>query len=529
MALAAHKLEHHHPQAAYEEAPVAVGYLRVSSDHQAEKNLSIPSQERLIQEYAERQGFRLLRYYRDDGESALSAHRPGFQEMVAATKPDPPPFTKILVWKFSRFARNREDSILYKAMLKRRGVEVVSISEPVDDTPTGKLLEGILETVDEFYSLNLAHESLRGMVENARRGYRNGGNAPFGYRLVPVTDERGNRKSKLEVDEVEARLVRRMFEMVTQGHGLKAVAMALNREGAQTRTGAKWGSGQVSSILNNEAHIGWTVFNKKDRKLPGKVNRPRSDWVIVEDTHEPIVDEELFNAVQERLTSRRTRNSPPARSGSSWLLSGLVSCGQCGAAFGISDYGRKKAYRYCQCITYIKKGREICPGRRLRVDHLEAAVIGRLKDHLLTDANLERIAEDLNRVLEQMSERGADRLSRLRRANQEVAKRLQRQYEALEAGAVNVDEVGERIRALQAEREALAKEIEELGRVKSSRGLKVNVDDLKQYRKQLFEVLRGDGIDEQRAFLGQFIRRAVVGREKVKLIYTRLSKNSSYN
>jgi DNA invertase Pin-like site-specific DNA recombinase len=523
MALPAHRLDSHDALTAPVVAPVVVGYLRVSTIGQSEKDLSIASQERLIQEYAERHGYQLLRFYRDEGESALSSNRPGFLEMVAATK-QAAPFEKILVWKFSRFARNREDSIVFKAMLRRRCIEVVSISEPVDDTPTGKLLEGILETIDEFYSLNLANESLRGMIENARRGFRNGGNAPYGYRLLPVTDERGNQKSRLEVDEVEARLVRRMFEMAAQGHGVKAVAMTLNQDGARTRSGARWGSSQVSAILNNEVYLGHTIFNRRDRSRKGKVNRPRSDWVVVKGTHEPIVDERTFAAVQERLASRRTRNSPPARSGSSWLLSGLVSCGQCDAAYGISDYGRNKAYRYIQCITYVKKGKEACPGRRLRVDHLEAAVIERLRGHLLTDENLERMTEDLNGVTEQMAKRGADRLSRLRRASQEVAKRLQRQYEALEAGAVNMDEVGERIRALQAEREALAKEIEEVGRQKDAKGLRMTVEDLTRYREELFEVLQGDSIDEQRAFLGQFIHKVVVGKEKVKLVYSGLTR-----
>ena len=189
MTLLAHRLDSHDALAAPEGVSVVVAYVRVSTAAQSEKDLSIASQERLIRDYAESHIYHLLRIYSDEGESALSINRPGFQDMVAAAKQEPPPFSKILVWKFSRFARNREDSIIFKGLLKRRGVEVVSISEPVDDTPTGKLLEGILETVDEFYSLNLAHESLRGMIENARRGFRNGGNAPYGYRLLPVTDE----------------------------------------------------------------------------------------------------------------------------------------------------------------------------------------------------------------------------------------------------------------------------------------------------------------------------------------------------
>ncbi len=110
-------------------------------------------------------------------------------------------------------------------------------------------------------------------------------------------------------------------------------------------------------------------------------------------------------------------------------------------------------------------------------------------------------------------------LRKWRRASQEVAKRLQRQYEAIEASAINMDEVGDRIRALQAEREAIAKEMEEVGRQSGATGFKVNVEGLKRYREELFEVLQDDSVDEQRAFLGQFIQKVVVGEEKVKVVY----------
>src|SRR5581483_3362586 len=109
-------------------------YARVSSEKQAEKDLSIPAQLKALRDYALRRGWDIEREYIDEAESARSADRPKFQEMVAAAKQKNPPFNVILVWKLSRFARNREDSVLYKALLRRNGVDVVSINEQIDET-----------------------------------------------------------------------------------------------------------------------------------------------------------------------------------------------------------------------------------------------------------------------------------------------------------------------------------------------------------------------------------------------------------
>ena len=126
---------------------------------------------RALRDYAEKHGYLVAREYVDEAESGLIADRPQFQRMLdEASKPEAP-FKEILVWKFSRFTRKREHAVAFKSMLRRRGVRVVSITEQADDTPTGKLLEAIIESVDEFYSENLAQEVTRGMREAASRGF----------------------------------------------------------------------------------------------------------------------------------------------------------------------------------------------------------------------------------------------------------------------------------------------------------------------------------------------------------------------
>ena len=115
-------------------------YARVSSQGQADKDLSIPAQLKALREYAIKKGGTVTAEFIDEAESARSADRPKFQEMIYAAKQKICLFDTILVWKFSRFARNREDSILYKKLLRKHGIDVISINEPIDDTPSGHLM-----------------------------------------------------------------------------------------------------------------------------------------------------------------------------------------------------------------------------------------------------------------------------------------------------------------------------------------------------------------------------------------------------
>ena len=156
-------------------------YVRVSSDKQ-DVELSLSAQLKAIKEYAAKNSHRVKRTFLDEAESGRTANRPAFKEMLALAKLKDPPFEAILVCKFSRFSRSRADSITYKTLLKNRGIDVISINEPVDESPAGQLLEGMIESIDEFYSANMGQDIKRGMKENASRGFFNGSRPPLRFR-----------------------------------------------------------------------------------------------------------------------------------------------------------------------------------------------------------------------------------------------------------------------------------------------------------------------------------------------------------
>ena len=248
-------------------------YARVSSDRQ-DVDLSVSAQLRALRDHARKNGYMVVGEFVDEAESGRIADRPQFRRMIdEATKPEAP-FREILVWKFSRFTRKREHAVAFKSMLRRKGVRVVSITEHADDTPTGKLLEAIIESVDEFYSENLAQEVTRGMREASSRGFWISSHAPYGYNRVMVQDGPKKRPT-LEIDPDASRIVKRMFDMAEAGDGTLEIIRTLNNEGIASPRGKLWARTSVHNILTNEAYTGTLVWgaNAKDNADPVRVEK----------------------------------------------------------------------------------------------------------------------------------------------------------------------------------------------------------------------------------------------------------------
>ena len=207
------------------------------------------------------------------------------------------PFDVILVWKFSRFTRKREHAVAFKSQLRRKGIRVVSITEQAEDNATGRLLEGIIESVDAYYSENLAQEVVRGMREAASRGFFLGSNAPFGYRKVKVSDGVKERPT-LEVDPATAPVVREVFEKSLRGGGLKE----LNDRGITNR-GKRWYKGTLHYVLRNEAYTGTAVWGKASK------GQEAQDPVRVEGAWPALVSREMFDPVQEAMSERAPKGA----------------------------------------------------------------------------------------------------------------------------------------------------------------------------------------------------------------------------
>ena len=406
----------HHPL-----TPAAL-YARVSSDRQ-DVDLSVAAQLRALRDYAEKNGYSVAREYVDEAESGRVADRPQFREMIEQGSRPNAAFQVILVWKFSRFTRKREHAVAFKSMLRRKGVKVVSITEHADNSPTGKLMEAIIESVDEFYSENLAQEVVRGMREAASRGFFLGSKAPFGYKRVKVNDGAKERPI-LEVDPATAPIVKEMFESSLRGNGLKEICRELNDRGITNR-GNRWYKGGLHYLLTNEAYTGTAVWGRISK------GEKAQDPVRVEGAWPALVSRDLFVAVQQAMRERAPAVQRPARVGSKFLLSGLLRCGVCGRPY-IGQGAKSGQYGYYICGTLFREGAGTCSARYLNAPRVEDFIVEKIRERILTE---ETIVELVTLVVEEIDAMAGELAGRLEVIGAElldVRKRLQRLYEALE-------------------------------------------------------------------------------------------------
>ncbi len=494
-------------------------YARVSSERQAEKDLSIPAQLKALKKYALGRGWDVVAEYVDEAESARSANRPAFKDMITAAKNKVKPFDSILVWKLSRFARNREDSVIYKSLLKRRKISVVSMNEHVDESPAGSLLEGIIEVIDEFYSANLSQDTIRGMKENAARGFRNGGTVPFGYRSS-VESHGGSSKSKLIPHEREAPIVKRVFELAARGQGAKLIASSLNAEGLRTRHGRHFHITGINNMLRNEAYVGTIVWNRYSKRLGTRQGRDDSEVIRVPDCHTPLVDKDVFEEVQAFLTSRRPSVTHSGRLNSRFLLSGLAHCAQSGSpAIGVN--GKFGQYLYYRCSGRLRKGATVCKGSAINAEKLEAFVLDRIRENILTKETLTKLIDLAEEELSLYKRRAISRLDRLNREAESIEEKLGHVYAALESGTVDIDDLAPRLKELRArQRELDAKKDEALDEMNQRGDSLPDPIAFRHHLGELKELLQSASFLERKTFLGSFIRRIDFNKQEVGIEYT---------
>ena len=303
-------------------------YIRVSTEDQAE--LSPEAQKRLLLDYAKKNDIIVSKDF-IFSESVSGRHvqkRPEFQRMIATAKQPSHPIDVILVWKFSRFARNQEESIVYKSMLKKDRVDVVSVSEPLIEGPFGSLIERIIEWMDEYYSIRLSGEVLRGMKEKALQ---------HGYQTTPCLgyDAVGHGKPFV-INEAEYAMVSYIMDLYdNQNMDETAIARRCNDLGYRTKRGNPFERHTVDRILENPFYCGTVIWN----------------GVEFEGAHEVRLSIERFEKRQELIASRKRPIKARNVSTCKHWLSGLIKCSICGATL---SYTGSNACPYFQCWKYAK-------------------------------------------------------------------------------------------------------------------------------------------------------------------------------
>ena len=353
---------------------IGSAYIRVSDERQDE--YSPDSQLKKVREYAAKEGYFIPDEYvfYDDGISGKSAKKRGdFNRMIATAKEKDHPFDKIYVWKFSRFARNQEEAIVYKNLLRKEGVTVKSVSEPIPEDHFGSLIERIIEWMDEFYLANLSVEVQRGMEEKVSRGEPIS-TAPFGYI---------NAENTYEPDEESgaADIIREIFQRYADGEKQRSIAVSLGQRGVRTKEGKMPENRWIDYILWNPAYIGKIRYSLEGSRAVSKRDYDSEKIVIADGNWKPLISMELWDKVQEMLHAQKRSYPKFAKRQQpiDYMLKGIVRCGCCGATLAMSAAVSGKARtRTMQCCNYSRG--KCHTSHSITIPRIEAAFMKGLKD-----------------------------------------------------------------------------------------------------------------------------------------------------
>lgn len=418
----------------------ALVYLRVSTARQATKNgeaegYSIPAQREACLRKARELGAEAIEEFVDAGASARSADRAGLQALLDRVRVGD--ISYVIVHKLDRLARSRIDDAEIATVFHLAGTTLVSASEQIDDSPSGTLLHGIMAAIAEHYSKNLSHEARKGMAEKARRGGTNGV-APLGY-LNSVEKIKGVEVRTVIRDEDRAHHVVWAFEQYATGDwSIAALRDGLAERGMRSRTtrrfaGGPLNSSQVHRILTHPYYKGKVVFN----------------GVLYDGTHEPLVDDALWQRVQEVLESRRIAGDRSWRH--SHYLKGALTCGRCGGRIGYgSSKGRGGDYDYFFCLGR-HTGRTDCDLPYLPVAETEEAVTKRWASVRFTDDQIAEFSQRARDDLHRSAESGSRLIADQRRRLAELEHHQQKLIDAYMANALSVEVLKERQERVEVE------------------------------------------------------------------------------
>ena len=463
----------------------AVIYARYSSSSQTEQ--SIDGQLRVCNEYAERLGYKVINEYVDRAKTGTNTNRPAFQNMIADSEKGQ--FQAVIVYMVDRFARSKEDSVIYKAQLRRNGVKVLSASEQISDSDEGYLIEGLLEMFAEQYSTKLSKRVKLGLQESVRNGNFTGGIILYGYKVE---------NKKVVIDKEKAPIIRYAFEQYAKGVPKKVIVNDLNTQGHRTNRGGKFTINSFQNTLSNKKYIGETYFN----------------GVLLDEGYPQIIDNALFDKVQNKLAQNKRT---PAATGETvnFMLYGKAYCGNCGSNMvGVSGTGKVGTrHYYYACSTRYKL--KTCDKKYEGKIRLEDWIIENVQKYILSKESAELIAD---RVLEEYARFiNTGSVNELQKRIKSIDKKLDNIVEIMMAGTKNPDiinKLDEKANDLTLEREVVEAEL-------SKMMLAVNLPHTKEDIIKYFEMFsQGSYLDKdyQMRIIDRIINSIFIYDDKI-LIY----------
>ncbi len=463
----------------------AVIYARFSSANQQET--SITGQLRVCNEYAERNNIEIIDTYIDRAFSGRTDKRPQFQQMLEDSKYNK--FSAILVYKIDRFARDRYISAVYKKQLRERNVEVISCTEHIEKGANGVIMEGILESFAEWYSINLSENIKRGITENTRQHLCLGGPPPLGFKFVD---------KKFTIDENNAKIIKMIFNMFADGKGKQEICRYLNNNGYRTIKGRKFRLQYIDKILRNKKYAGYYIV--------------KSSNIEIKDAIPKIIDEEIFNKCQYILTHKTIHHKSVGK----YILTDKLFC-QCGGKMiGSSGYGRHgKLYKYYRCNNKCSEN--------IPKDIIENKIIDLTINHILSEKMKKQITEKVFEFYDKAKKE--DDTKHLKDKIKENEKKINNLLTSLENGIYS-ESIKERLNGLEDENNNL---YENLKKIEHSKSRRVSKEDIKRTLDSFSSFDLKDE-NERKNLIDIFIKKIELSENKIKIQYKLGDeKTCSYN
>lgn len=389
-------------------------YCRLSRDDHngSSESMSIANQRQFLVDYVAEKGWTLKECYIDDGYTGTNFDRPDFKRMIQDAETGK--IDCIITKDLSRLGRNYVKSGYYtEEYFIEHNIRFIAINDGIDTANENNDIAAFHHVLNEFYPKQVSKKVRQVKKKNAELGKFMGSQAPYGYMKSPED------KHILIVDEDAAVVVRRLFNEFSNGNSARMIADKLNSEGISTprfyhyeKLGKEnplkqeknvWGSATILQLLRNQVYIGNMVQGKRQVisfKTKKRRNISPEDWIVVENTHMPIVDRNIWDRVQEKLSRhhkkiRRTKNNTVG------LFSGIIKCSDCGMPLA---YMRRKlkdsekgVYR---CSRYNNNGSKACSSHYIDEEYISAFVLDDIRNYAQLATNKrEELAEKLYKAL----------------------------------------------------------------------------------------------------------------------------------
>lgn len=482
----------------------AISYYRCSDGKQAD--LSNPAQSREAQKYAQREGWRIVKEFEDEGKTGTKDNRAGFQAAIRYALEHCDRVKALILYDTSRFARNQFDAIKYKIQLRDAGIRLLYVTQAISDDPDGEFLEGILELMDARYSKVLGRAALRGMKEKALRGLRPGGKPPYGLRFLK-SGEPTEYKGNLTIEPTEAPYVKLMFEMAANGEGTRAIVKELTSRGITTKKGNPFHVSAVDQMLRNQVYKGDLVFNQRAYGLNGKGKKGAEEVILLPGVFPALVSPELWDEVQGIRKARCPTMVPGRRVTSPHVLTGLLTCAKCGGNMTIEFvYSRDKTrYEYYSCANRKMKTSQACVGTRLRADMIEPQILDYIYSKLLTDQTIEAFIRKLEKLKGKMALESNQGRERLESDIKTLNDKIDRLVDLFVDGLVSKAEYDQKLEGLKKRRTALETQLEKLPRTGDIRMFKVPEKLIGYFKANIRKLIEDREPVHVRQFLSRFI------------------------